>query len=132
MLKTIARVAFVPDNFSVVLNKGLDDGIELNDKFLIFGIGSEIVDPDTGESLGALEVVRGRVRVEHLQAKLCTARSVDMTQIPGRKRILERKTASTIAMAFGNNVARELIETEQSSEERELVKAAKGDYARPI
>lgn len=131
MIETLARVARVIDEYTVVLNKGSVDGVQRNDKFLIYGVGGDVIDPETGESLGALETVRGTVRVEHLQERVCTVRSNQIITIPGRKRTIERKPGSlSLALAMGS-AAREEIEYDGSTEDKELQKPAVGDYARP-
>jgi hypothetical protein len=61
--------------WSVVLNVGSQDGVELKQKFVIFSLGPELFDPATKESLGHFEVVRGRGEVTHLQERMCTVRS---------------------------------------------------------
>lgn len=65
----------VKDAWNVVLNVGKNAGISINNVFLIFALGPEIKDPQTGESLGHYEHVRGRAKVTHLQEKMCTVRS---------------------------------------------------------
>jgi hypothetical protein len=71
----LPRVAHVLNEFEVVINKGQADGITLGITFLIFGQGPEIRDPVTRQSLGALEVLRGRGKVVHIQERLATVRS---------------------------------------------------------
>ncbi|WP_294275089.1 hypothetical protein [uncultured Sphingomonas sp.] len=132
MIETLARVARVIDEYTVVLNKGSADGVQRNDKFLIYGVGEDVIDPDTGESLGALEMVRGTVRVEHLQERVCTVRSNQTIKIPGRKRTIERKPGGSLSLALAmGTAAREEIEYDGSVEDKELEKPAVGDYARP-
>lgn len=72
-----ARVAAVLDNFQVVLNKGSKDGVKLGQLFLIFAVGPEIDDPITGQSLGRVELVKGRGKVIHLQESVSTLRSAE-------------------------------------------------------
>ena len=78
-----AKVAAVLDPSTVVLNRGSERGVRLGQRFLIYTVGGEIVDPDTGEPLGHLEVVRGTGRVVHLQERICTVSS-DMKRPAGR------------------------------------------------
>lgn len=133
MIDTLARVARVIDDYTVILNKGAADGVQRNDKFLIYGVGEDIIDPETGENLGALETVRGTVRVQHLQERVCTVRSNQIVKIPGRKRTIERKSGTgSLSLALGmGGAAREEIEYDGSVEDKELEKPAVGDYARP-
>jgi hypothetical protein len=65
------RVAHIINDQSLVLNVGKSDGIEVNQRFLIYGLGDEIADPATGESLGRLELVRGTGRVSYVQDAIC-------------------------------------------------------------
>jgi hypothetical protein len=43
-------------------------------KFVIFEPGAEIFDPETNESLGCLEIVKGQVQVTHVMPKMSIAR----------------------------------------------------------
>ena len=130
MIETLARLARVIDKYTIVLNRGAADGVQLNDKFLIYGLGEDVIDPETGKSLGPLEIVRGRVRVEHLQDKVCTARTDTTIKIPGRRRTIERKPTN-IQYAMGSTDTKEEIEEEHSYELQPLTGAEVGDYARP-
>lgn len=121
------RVAAILDEYTVVLNKGSADGITIDDKFLVYGVGDEIKDPDTGESLGKVELIRGRVKVQHLQDRLSIAKSVESVRIPGRKRTVRR--SGTLAIALGSGV--EEIEEDHSFEDKPLDDVAEGDFARP-
>ena len=51
------KIARIIDEYSVVINAGYNDGILQGDSFEIFAPGAESKDPDTGESLGALDFV---------------------------------------------------------------------------
>jgi len=77
------KVARVLDDYTVVLNKGGEHGIGSGQRFLIYALGDDVADPDTGESLGALEVVKGTGRATHVQEKICTVAS-DMVARAGR------------------------------------------------
>lgn len=69
------KVVTVPDKYNVVINKGSEQDVQVGDSFLVVGIGEVIKDPDTGEKLENLEIVRGRVVVEHVQPKIATLKS---------------------------------------------------------
>jgi curli biogenesis system outer membrane secretion channel CsgG len=49
-----ARIAKVDGN-SAYLNIGTASGVKVGDKFVVFNVGEAIVDPDTGQALGASE-----------------------------------------------------------------------------
>lgn len=65
--KSLPKVIKVVDDYQIVINRGSESGITLGSRFLIFGGGEELRDPDTGENLGMLEIVREKL-------KLCTFR----------------------------------------------------------
>lgn len=72
----IVKVAQVyGDNTVLVLNKGAEDGIKSYHEFLIYEMGEEILDPDTKESLGRIEVIKGRGKVKHLQPRITVVES---------------------------------------------------------
>lgn len=96
-----AKVVKVVDKYTVVINAGADTGVRVGQNFLIVGIGEEIMDPDTNESLGPLEIVRGRARVLHVQGKISTLTSSDLEKQPDVKEIRKVSTgASNKASAF--------------------------------
>ncbi len=60
------RVAMVLNNYQIVLNAGATDGVELGSSYIIYEVGPEITDPITGNSLGNLELVKGRVWIHQI------------------------------------------------------------------
>jgi hypothetical protein len=118
---SLARVAHVVSGIKIVLNKGSDDDIKLNQRFVIFGLGEEIVDPQTNRSLGRLEEVRGTVKVIHLQPKMATAES--------DKKVSSPKTVRRggVFSAFGE----EVTETTYT-EPVDLIGVQVGDFARAV
>jgi hypothetical protein len=87
-----AKVVKIIDNYSVVINKGSDDGISEGGKYLLLGIGEEIIDPDTNENLGNIELVRGKVEVSHVQERMATLISDDWTKPRGTRTIKRRRS----------------------------------------
>ena len=81
------KVAATSDRFTIVMNRGSEHGVEVGDKFLVIGLGQLIIDPDTQEVLGRLEIVRGKVSVTHVQEKLATARSCEFEKFSDVKEI---------------------------------------------
>jgi hypothetical protein len=71
----IFKVAKVINNNELVLNAGYNKGIKKGYKFLIYSLGEEILDPDTGESLGKLETSKGIGKVIHVQEKMSTIKT---------------------------------------------------------
>lgn len=118
------KVAKVINQFKVVINIGSDDGIEIGQRFLIYSISEDdIKDPETGESLGNLEIVKGTGVVTHVQDKMATVES-------DRESKAFRKTVRKPFMTFS-----------QFAGEEEIIDPAKTipfddvevkDYVKPI
>lgn len=111
----------------VVLNRGARDGVKLGDRFLVFGEGPNIIDPDTGKDLGRLELVRGRGEVVHVQEHLATIRTIERRRTRPAKRIT-REAGGSLLNGPGRVVEEELApEVETPFEAVRL-----GDLAKPI
>ena len=63
--------------YKAIINKGTINSIKNGDKFLVVGIGKELFDPDTNESLGQIETVKGKAIVSHAQEKMATIESLN-------------------------------------------------------
>lgn len=77
------RVIKVIDENSIVINKGIFDGIKDNMEFLIYDEGEEIFDPISGNSLGILENPKGTFKAIHVQEKM--TRIVSKAKRPNQK-----------------------------------------------
>ena len=79
MLKPIeGKVIKILDEYNIVINLGWKDGLADGMNVVVFAPGSEEVkDPNTGESLGYLELVKAHLKVAHVQERcsICTAES---------------------------------------------------------
>lgn len=82
-----AKVVNILDKFTVVINAGSNQGVKQGDKYLVVGLGPEILDPDTNEPLERLELVRGLVAVGHVQEKISTLNSIEKERWPDTKEI---------------------------------------------
>ena len=80
-----------------VLNAGLGAGVQSDDRFVVFELGEDIVDPESGESLGALELVKGHLRVVHVQARMAIAalESTEQAAPPRQPQVLSAILART-------------------------------------
>lgn len=121
-----ARVVNVIDEFRVVINRGANHGLKLGQRFMVYSVSeADLVDPETGESLGRLEIVKGAGSVVHVQERLATLRSLQTT--PASRRLV-RKHPTGIA-GLGP------IEEETYHDPGEPLPfddAARGDFARPV
>lgn len=112
----VAKIASVVDQFRVVINAGRADGVEVNQRFLIYKVGDEVVDPDTKKSLGRLEVVKGIGEVIHVQERMATLQTTEKHEI-------QRRPSSWNAL---------LQSIEISKEPKAFIDPEIGDIARPI
>ena len=85
------KVAAIKGEDAVVINKGYKDGVEENMRFIIYENGEEIFDPDTQESLGNLEYIKGKVKVRYPGEKISVAEPYETNIIPGTEWLLFAK-----------------------------------------
>ena len=124
-------VAHVEADHRVVINRGAEGGIRMGQRFLIYGIGKEIVDPVTKRSLGKLELVRGTGKVTHLQAKMAVVDS-DMT-VGGRRTIRKPDRSGGGVSGFSGYFQQAYIEEEHDPPMPIGFRDAEvGDFAKPI
>lgn len=76
-LKKQLKVAKIIDEYSIVINGGKNFGIAPGDTLEIFVPGSEIKDPDTGESLGSLDFVKAKLVAKDVFPKMSVCRNQD-------------------------------------------------------
>jgi hypothetical protein len=116
-----ANVADIINPLRLVINRGENDGVRLQQRVLVYSVSNEeIKDPNTGESLGYLEIVKGTGRVVHLQDKLATIES-------DKTRSYLRKLVSSYTFSVPRE--QEVIEVSESVpfEDPEV-----GDLVKPI
>lgn len=106
------KVVKVLDIYTLVVNLGKDHGVKNGDRFLIYTLGEEIFDPDTNESLGQIELVKGEGQAIHVQDRLTTIKS-------SNKKMVER---SSSALPFSS--------PEYRAEVQPFDEPILGDYAR--
>lgn len=88
------------DEYQLVINRGYSDGVEQGDLFMVYYVEpEELIDPETNESLGKLEVVRGTGRAVHVQEKITTIKSNMMENISGKT--IRRSTSPFASMGVG-------------------------------
>lgn len=83
------KVASIIDESTLIINVGEKAGVEKGVLFVIFEQGEEIKDPESGESLGNLEIVKAEVEAVHVQEQMTIVRAP----------LLEEQTASIVLSA---------------------------------
>lgn len=118
------KVADVVNQYKLVINKGSTGGIKQDQRFLVYTIGEEIFDPDTKESLGNLDIVRGTGRVIYVTALYAIIES-DMKRNIQRS----RRYSDTLSMFSKYMGGEEMIyETENIPFEDPRI----GDLVKPV
>jgi len=89
------RVAEIKDQYQIVINKGTEHGVENGMRFVIYEIGDELTDPDTGNSLGKIEYAKAKVKVTYVREKYAIAetyetenRLIGLTLLAGERKKL--------------------------------------------
>lgn len=123
-----ASVIKVLDEYTVVINRGSVHGVKKTHRFLIYALGEELMDPETQESLGVLEIVRGVGEVVHVQEKISTVRSIEHST-PGR-RIIRRKP--NMYSIFSGRETEETETIESGQETLPFAESVVGDRAKPV
>lgn len=120
-----------------VLNKGRNHGIEEHHKFIILEIGNDIIDPETGENLGPLEIVKGRVKVLHIQDKITTLESDELLATPPKEEFVYNdndifKGGNIWRTNFNQNMPARKIVSEGTKTAKPLDNVKKGDKVKLI
>ncbi|MCB1348787.1 MAG: hypothetical protein KDK11_09155 [Maritimibacter sp.] len=123
----LARVVKVIDDFTVVINRGAKNGVQKGQVFLIFSLGEEVIDPETEESLGALETVRGDASVTHVQEAMSTLTSVSKERNASTRRTIRRPSIGILGLGTEQEEIFEEPSTKIKPLESEI-----GDYAKPV
>jgi hypothetical protein len=67
-----AKVVAKTDS-QITLNRGDGTGIAVGQVWNVYAVGKELIDPDTGESLGHEEVLIGKATITDVTPRLATA-----------------------------------------------------------
>ncbi|OLO12340.1 hypothetical protein BTW10_05440 [Chromohalobacter japonicus] len=119
------KVVVIVSPYQLVVNGGEDAGLKKGERVLVYGIGEMIKDPETGENLEQIEIVRGTGKIVHLQGKIATIES-DMRE--ERPVTIKRKSGlGAMASVFG-----ETEETEINREDVPFDDPQVGDHIRII
>ena len=76
-------VAKIIDETSLVISIGEKSGVTQGMRFVVYEEGQDIRDPESGESLGKLEVVKAEVQAVHVQENMTLLKSLPTEQPQG-------------------------------------------------
>lgn len=127
-LATVVHVVDPRSPFDLIINGGARDGVKPGHRFLVFGYGPEVTDPDSGENLGRIELVRGRGEIVHVQDHLSTIRSIERRPEHRGRRVIRDTTAIRLMLGRGH-----VIEGDWPAEDEVPFRDVfVGDLAKPI
>jgi hypothetical protein len=66
-------------NGQIYINRGAEGGLAKGDILDVFRVGDELVDPDTGQSLGVIEDRLGKLKIVEVKPKVAVAEPVSLT-----------------------------------------------------
>lgn len=76
------KIIKIMDEYTVIINSGSNDGVQPGDRFQILDTkGNAVKDPDTGETLGYLDLIKDTVKVTEVQEKICFCSSLEAVGI---------------------------------------------------
>jgi hypothetical protein len=120
-----ATVVRVIDDHRVVINRGAEDGVRGRQRFLVYHLDTKpIKDPETGQDLGPLEIVKGPGIADHVQKHMTTLSS--SRKGTAEKRVVKRRPRDL----FDRGAEEETIELAGNIEP--FNDAVVGDKAKPI
>jgi len=71
------KIVKIIDSDNYVINAGSNQGLRLGDKVVVYLLGEEIFDPESGKSMGILELPKLQCHVTHVQDTMAIIRSND-------------------------------------------------------
>lgn len=77
MEKTNFKIVEILSEYDILINGGTTHGIKENDKFEIYKQGRPVIDPDTKETLGYFDMIKGIVVAKKIQEKITICSSLE-------------------------------------------------------
>jgi hypothetical protein len=101
-------VAQLIDDRTLVINRGSDHGVQVGMRFAVLNRkGANVVDPETGESIGSVDVEKVLVKVVRVEPKLAVARTF-------------RTFTTGFGAMFSSTSRRETLRTDSATYKQEL------------
>ncbi len=115
------------DCMRVVINIGHEQGVKEGFRYLVFGLGDELTDPETGRSLGIPEDIRGKGTATHVQSKITTITSTEKQKSRRIQKVMPSPLTGLSGLLSQHT---EVIEEEVT--EIPFINVQEGDYVRDI
>lgn len=71
------KIVKIVDDYTVVINAGKNESLEPDTHLVIYSVGEEVIDPETGECLGTLDTVKASICVKHVFEKMSVCKSFE-------------------------------------------------------
>lgn len=75
------KVIKIVDEYRIVVNAGEKDLIEKGEELEVYEIGEPIIDPQTNEDLGTLDIIKARIVVSIVYEKMCICKNIEKENI---------------------------------------------------
>lgn len=70
------KIVKILDEYNVIINAGANHNVKMGDTFQVLDKeGSKVIDPDTQEVIGRLDLIKATVEVTELHEKMCICSS---------------------------------------------------------
>jgi len=66
----VAQIAWIDDKGKVVINAGVEKGVNKGDKFFVFRKGRPIIDPSKNEIIGYDEIIIGYIEIDRVRENM--------------------------------------------------------------
>lgn len=86
------KVVRIFNETTLLVNVGRKDGLTRGERVVVLEKGEEVKDPDSGESLGELELIKAELRATDVQERMSIVRSLvkkDISNLPLSSRMIE-------------------------------------------
>jgi len=137
MPKSIVRgnVVLILDSQRLVINRGAEHGVSVGDRFYIYQLGQEIVDPVKNASLGEIEWIKAEVEAVNVQEKMTLVMSLRRDRPSSASSVLSSTLAQTYSgVSAASSLDREnlSVRQDQISGSTQLTPIAIGDCVRSV
>ena len=69
-MNEVFKIVRIVNDRNIVINAGNDQGLKEGDILEVFVPGEEIIDIDTGELLGTLDIIKAKLEIKNLYEKM--------------------------------------------------------------
>ena len=118
-----ATIASIINSTRVVINRGAEHGIKKGQRMLVYSLSKEeIKDPNTGESLGYLEIYKGTGKIINIQEKMSIVESDKNKFDDELKKYFSSPSPFSLNRFFPNNLSINQVVPFENPEIGDLVK----------